>query len=85
MLVPAGVALNLTAASHVFLIDIWWNPACEVRGDLVLACGCLLHLHAQQSPAAVHMHQADDLLPCYDRRKRRTGSTGWANTSPSMW
>ena len=28
--VATGVALNLTAASHVFLIDIWWNPACEV-------------------------------------------------------
>ena len=24
-----GVALNLTAASHVFLCDLWWNPAIE--------------------------------------------------------
>ena len=24
-----GVALNLTAASHCFLIDSWWNPATE--------------------------------------------------------
>ncbi|XP_058764683.1 ATP-dependent helicase rhp16-like [Vicia villosa] len=24
-----GVALNLTAASHVFLMDPWWNPAVE--------------------------------------------------------
>ena len=24
-----GVALNLTVASHVFLIDPWWNPAVE--------------------------------------------------------
>lgn len=25
----AGVALNLTAASHCFLMDPWWNPAVE--------------------------------------------------------
>jgi SNF2 family DNA or RNA helicase len=25
-----GVALNLTAASHVMLMDPWWNPAVEV-------------------------------------------------------
>jgi len=24
-----GVGLNLTAASHVFLFDIWWNPSTE--------------------------------------------------------
>ena len=24
-----GVALNLTEASHVFIIDPWWNPAAE--------------------------------------------------------
>uniref|UniRef100_A0A6N2MFW8 Helicase C-terminal domain-containing protein n=1 Tax=Salix viminalis TaxID=40686 RepID=A0A6N2MFW8_SALVM len=24
-----GVALNLTVASHVFLMDPWWNPAVE--------------------------------------------------------
>ncbi|AQK52235.1 Helicase protein with RING/U-box domain [Zea mays] len=24
-----GVALNLTVASHVFLMDNWWNPAVE--------------------------------------------------------
>jgi DNA repair protein RAD16 len=24
-----GVALNLTAASRVFLMDLWWNPAGE--------------------------------------------------------
>jgi len=37
VLASAGVALNLTAASHVFLIDIWWNPACEVRWAMILA------------------------------------------------
>nr|XP_018622967.1 DNA repair protein RAD16-like [Nicotiana tomentosiformis] len=24
-----GVAINLTVASHVFLMDPWWNPAVE--------------------------------------------------------
>ena len=24
-----GVALNLTAASHAFVLDPWWNPAVE--------------------------------------------------------
>jgi DNA repair protein RAD16 len=26
-----GVALNLTAASRVFLMDLWWNPAAEMQ------------------------------------------------------
>jgi len=26
-----GVALNLTVANHIFLIDPWWNPACEMQ------------------------------------------------------
>ena len=26
-----GVALNLTEASHVFLMDPWWNPAVEAQ------------------------------------------------------
>jgi SNF2 family DNA or RNA helicase len=24
-----GTGLNLTAADHVFLMDLWWNPAVE--------------------------------------------------------
>lgn len=24
-----GVALNLTEASRCFIMDPWWNPACE--------------------------------------------------------
>ena len=28
-----GVALNLTEASTVFLMDSWWNPAVEYRKD----------------------------------------------------
>ena len=26
-----GVALNLTVASHAFLLDLWWNPAAEYQ------------------------------------------------------
>ena len=26
-----GVALNLTVASHIFLMDPWWNPAAEYQ------------------------------------------------------
>jgi len=26
-----GVGLNLTAANHVFMLDIHWNPALEVQ------------------------------------------------------
>ncbi len=26
-----GVALNLTAASRVYLMDPWWNPAAEAQ------------------------------------------------------
>ena len=26
-----GVALNLTVASHIFLMDPWWNPAAEMQ------------------------------------------------------
>ena len=37
-----GVALNLTVASHVMLMDPWWNPAVEQQAQvhqlLVLSC-----------------------------------------------
>ena len=29
-----GVALNLTVASHIFLMDPWWNPAAEYQAML---------------------------------------------------
>uniref|UniRef100_A0A162B2T3 RING-type domain-containing protein n=1 Tax=Daucus carota subsp. sativus TaxID=79200 RepID=A0A162B2T3_DAUCS len=28
-----GTALNLTVASHVFLMDVWWNPAVEQQAQ----------------------------------------------------
>lgn len=31
-----GVALNLTEASRVYLMDSWWNPAVEFRTFLPL-------------------------------------------------
>jgi DNA repair protein RAD16 len=29
-----GVALNLTVASHVMLMDPWWNPAVEQQAQV---------------------------------------------------
>lgn len=29
-----GVALNLTEASRVYLMDSWWNPAVSAPSDL---------------------------------------------------
>jgi DNA repair protein RAD16 len=26
-----GVALNLTVANHIFIMDPWWNPAAEMQ------------------------------------------------------
>ena len=26
-----GVALNLTMANHIYLMDPWWNPAAEMQ------------------------------------------------------
>ena len=35
-----GVALNLTAASHVMLMDPWWNPATEQQVQHCFPIGC---------------------------------------------
>jgi DNA repair protein RAD16 len=39
-----GVALNLTAASRIYLMDPWWNPAAEVCNACVTTTGsyCLV-------------------------------------------
>lgn len=54
-----GVALNLTAASHVMLMDPWWNPAVEQQArsfPTSLSTGILstslLHLNFLLSTAA---------------------------------
>lgn len=37
----AGVALNLTVASECFLLDLWWNPAAEMRKSSLSTCKLL--------------------------------------------
>jgi hypothetical protein len=40
-----GVALNLTAANHIFLMDPWWNPAAEMQVRLCMCvheCVCFI-------------------------------------------
>jgi len=39
-----GVGLNLTSASHCFLLDPWWNPAAEAQAI------DRLHRIGQQNP-----------------------------------
>lgn len=45
-----GVALNLTVASHVMLMDPWWNPAVEQQAQvcpwlcLLQVCACIAPL-----------------------------------------
>jgi superfamily II DNA or RNA helicase len=43
-----GVGLNLTAADHVFLLDLWWNPAVEQQA------ADRAHRIGQQNPVFVH-------------------------------
>ena len=37
-----GVALNLTVASYIFLMDPWWNPAAEHQVGSLLSVGVLM-------------------------------------------
>ncbi len=43
-----GVGLNLTAADHVFLLDLWWNPAVEQQA------ADRAHRIGQMNPVFVH-------------------------------
>lgn len=43
-----GVGLNLTAADHVFLLDLWWNPAVEQQA------ADRAHRLGQQNPVFIH-------------------------------
>lgn len=45
-----GVALNLTAASHVMLMDPWWNPAVEQQ-----ACSFLLSASFNHTASKQHL------------------------------
>ncbi|HMA93984.1 MAG TPA: DEAD/DEAH box helicase [Polyangiaceae bacterium] len=44
----AGTGLNLTAAEHVFLMDLWWNPAVERQA------ADRAHRIGQERPVFVH-------------------------------
>jgi SNF2 family DNA or RNA helicase len=51
-----GTGLNLTAADHVFLMDLWWNPAVEQQAaDRV-------HRIGQQRPVFIHRIVAKDTV-----------------------
>lgn len=51
-----GTGLNLTAAAHVFLMDLWWNPAVE-RQAMDRA-----HRIGQEKPVFVHRLVAKDTV-----------------------
>ena len=51
-----GVALNLTEASHVFILDPWWNPSVEWQsGDRV-------HRIGQKRPCKITRFVIDDSI-----------------------
>ncbi len=51
-----GTGLNLTAADHVFLMDLWWNPAVEQQA------ADRAHRIGQQQPVLVHRLVAKDTV-----------------------
>jgi SNF2 family DNA or RNA helicase len=51
-----GTGLNLTAADHVFLMDLWWNPAVEDQA------ADRAHRIGQQRPVFVHRLVAKDTV-----------------------
>ena len=51
-----GVGLNLTAADHVFLLDLWWNPAVEEQA------ADRAHRIGQDNPVFVHRIVARDTV-----------------------
>lgn len=51
-----GVALNLTEASHVFIMDLWWNPAVEEQAmDRI-------HRIGQHRPIRIHKVIIEDSI-----------------------
>lgn len=71
-----GVGLNLTAATHVFMLDCWWNPAVEEQAfDRVYRVG-------QTRPTFVHRLLARDtveeaMLRLQEAKRRRaSGALG---------
>jgi SNF2 family DNA or RNA helicase len=51
-----GVGLNLTSADHVFLLDLWWNPAVEEQA------ADRAHRIGQQRPVMVYRLVAKDTV-----------------------
>jgi SNF2 family DNA or RNA helicase len=51
-----GVGLNLTAASHVFHFDRWWNPAVETQAE------DRAHRIGQTRPVHVHAYVSSDTI-----------------------
>lgn len=51
-----GVGLNLTAASHVFHFDRWWNPASEAQAE------DRAHRIGQTRPVSVHAYLCADTI-----------------------
>ena len=51
-----GTGLNLTAADHVFLMDLWWNPAVEDQA------ADRAHRIGQERPVFVHRLVAKDTV-----------------------
>lgn len=49
-----GVALNLTEASTVFLMDSWWNPAVEYRKRSPLHRRCPFSIRATEAMDRIH-------------------------------
>jgi len=51
-----GVGLNLVAANHAFMMDIWWNPAIEDQAlDRV-------HRIGQTKPVTIHLIEVEDTV-----------------------
>ncbi len=55
-LMAGGTGLNLTAADHVFLMDLWWNPAVEDQA------ADRAHRIGQERPVFVHRLVAQDTV-----------------------
>jgi len=51
-----GTGLNLTAADHVFLMDLWWNPAVEEQA------ADRTHRIGQEHPVMVYRLVAKDTV-----------------------
>jgi superfamily II DNA or RNA helicase len=64
-----GTGLNLTAADHVFLMDLWWNPAVEDQA------ADRAHRIGQSRPVFVHRLVAKDTVEerIVDLQQRKRG------------